>query len=569
MLYLIITVCFVCSTRSVTCNVPLARTHTGLVAGSRILVGGKEVDAFLGIPFAKPPVGDLRFRNPLPAEPWKGTINATSKPTPCWQLNLRFLGERFLNYSSASEDCLYLNVWRPASACQNVDSCLRKHPVVVFIHGGAFQWGDSALFIYDPANFVALSNVVFVTFNYRLSIFGFLSLEKPERLGNMGLWDQNLVLKWVQRNIEHFGGDPNEVTLSGQSAGAISVGLHAVAPPSQGLFKRVIMESGTPLSMILGMSYRGVNKFTHIAGALGCYDTRLSFNEQLDKVMACLRKLDARFIIKILASVNDVQRMFSPIHGDDFLPQHVLSEKTWKSLSFKNVLIGTNRDEGSLFLDHLKFTFPRLEQVMSGDYRLAITFALAPVFDIPVSKVKHLVNFYFGGYETKHDTKAVVDIFGKIFGDAVFDCPTQLFAETIARQGISTYRYIFAHESTFSFWPDWMGVVHAEELVYTLGSLPFYKDSDRYTEPLGDYEKEQLAKIQYTTEEQAFMEEIVNAWGSFISAGKPSIPLPGFDWPLYTTESPQLLYLRPSNYTKGYFPRRKTCELWRPFLFRR
>ncbi|CAN7999492.1 unnamed protein product [Ixodes hexagonus] len=518
-LHLIVTVCLVWSVKSVACDPPLARTNTGLIAGLRIMVSGKEVDAFLGIPFAKPPIGDLRFRNPLPAEPWNGTFNATRKPTPCWQLDLRFFGDRFLNYSSSSEDCLYLNVWRPASACLNLNSCPRKLPVVIFIHGGAFQWGDSALFVYDPANFVALSDVVFVTFNYRLGILGFLALETPELPGNMGLWDQNLVLKWVRDNIAGFGGDPDEVTLGGQSAGAVSVGLHAAAPPSQGLFKKLILQSGTPQSMILGISYRGVNKFTSIAGALGCYNPRLDLNKQLDEVMACLRKVDARFIFKVLESLDDVQRMFSPIHGDDFLPQHPLSEKIWKKLDFKNILIGTNRNEGSLFLDQLRYTFPQLEQLMSGDYRLAITVALSPVFDIPVSQTQRIVKSYFGDYNVNHDAKTVMDIFGKIFGDAVFDCPTQLFAETIADQRIDAYRYIFAHESSFSFWPDWMGVVHAEELVYTLASLPFYRDSSRHTEPLGDFEKKSLSKMQYTAEEDTFMREIVSAWSSFIRTG--------------------------------------------------
>ncbi|EEC17332.1 acetylcholinesterase/butyrylcholinesterase, putative, partial [Ixodes scapularis] len=243
----VVTVCMVCLARPAKSDVPIVHTDSGLVMGTRATVGDKRVDAFLGIPYAQPPVGDLRFRKPVPISPWKGTYNASSKPKPCWQLKLRFVENQTIDYSSASEDCLYLNVWRPS--CTSTMSCEKKKSVIVFIHGGAFQWGDSSLFIYDAANFVALSDVVYVTFNYRLSILGFLSSDTPELPGNMGLWDQNLVLRWVKRNIGNFGGDANDITIDGQSAGGISAGLHAISPHSQGLFKRVIMSSGTSLSM--------------------------------------------------------------------------------------------------------------------------------------------------------------------------------------------------------------------------------------------------------------------------------------------------------------------------------
>ncbi|CAN7999490.1 unnamed protein product, partial [Ixodes hexagonus] len=467
-------------------------TDSGLLSGTRITVGNKQVDAFLGIPYAEPPVGDLRFRKPLPIAPWKGTFNASSKPKPCWQLKLRFVKDEIIDYSNASEDCLYLNVWRPPCASATT---------VVFIHGGAFQWGDSSLFLYDAANFVALSDVVYVTFNYRVSILGFLSSDTPALPGNMGLWDQNLVLKWVKKNIGNFGGDPNDITLNGQSAGGMSAGLHAVSPHSQGLFKRVIMSSGTPLSLILGISYRGAGKFTGIAGALGCYDSGMSTKDQMPGLMDCLRKLDAAHIFKTLESVEAVQQIFSPVQGDDFIPHAILSENTYKKLPFKEILIGTNLNEGTLFVDNLRYTFPALSNLLSGDYRFAVTVALGPVLDISISQARRIVNFYYGDYDVEHDVEKVQKIFSQIFSDAIFTCPTQLFAETTSKQGISTYRYVFAHRPSYSFWPKWMGVAHGDEIMLTLGSLPFLLDKNRYTEQI------------------IFMKQLVRAWATFIKNG--------------------------------------------------
>ncbi|CAN7982510.1 unnamed protein product [Ixodes hexagonus] len=208
-----------------------------------------DVDAFYGVPYAKPPVGELRFRKPKPAEPWSGTYNATTKPAACSQLDIRFIKDVTLHYQNASEDCLYMNVWRPSGTCRSAESCDGKLPVVIFIYGGGFQWGDSGLFLYDAANFVALSDVVFVSFNHRLGILGFLSVGTSDLPGNLGFWDQLLALKWVQQNIARFGGNPNDVTLAGHSAGAISAGLHAISQQSKGLFHRLIMQSATPLSL--------------------------------------------------------------------------------------------------------------------------------------------------------------------------------------------------------------------------------------------------------------------------------------------------------------------------------
>ncbi|XP_042147880.1 cholinesterase [Ixodes scapularis] len=292
-------------------DVPVVHTDLGAVAGRKLTVSGEQVDAFYGIPYAEPPVGNLRFQKSLPAKPWKEVLSATKKPKPCWQFDFPFgvnITLHYENTSIASEDCLYLNIWRPSSACPSTGTCIANLPVVVFFYGGAFQWGDSALFLYDPANFVALSNVVYVTLNYRLGILGFLSSGTETLPGNYGLWDQNLALKWVKRNVGRFGGNPNDVTLNGFSAGAISAGLQAISPHSRGLFHKLILQSSTPLSMILGISLAGVGKFLGVAGNLGCFDGDPDWSENIQKIMKCLEKSNVDYIYNTLRKAGGVNK---------------------------------------------------------------------------------------------------------------------------------------------------------------------------------------------------------------------------------------------------------------------
>ncbi|XP_050035947.1 acetylcholinesterase-1-like [Dermacentor andersoni] len=549
---------------------PVVITDSGNVAGIRIEIGDQKVDAFLGIPYAEPPVGELRFQKARPVKPWNGTYQATQKPTPCRQLLLPVFAGITLNYSSASEDCLYLNVWRPASACGSPESCEVNLPVVVFVDGNVFQWADSSLFLNDPANFVALTDVVFVTFNYRVSIFGFLSLEDSEIPGNLGLWDQNLVLKWVQANVRHFGGDPNKVTLSGQSAGAASVGLHAISPHSKNLFKRIVIQSGSPLSLVIGLFFRGVGKFTTITGALGCYDLSKTLDEQKKQILSCLQKMEASRIVDTVQRVDFIKQMFSPIDGDDFLPARVLSVDAYNNLGATEILLGTVKNEGPVFLSHLKLAFPRFKDLIMSEYRLVAILVMAQMLDIPVWQSRRIATAYFGGPDDKRKTPEEVEaIFAEMFGDVTFYCPSQIMADILAQQqGVSVYRYVFVHRPSYSLWPESFGVAHSDDLPFTTGSLVFVNDTTRHTVPLGPKGKEALSSARYTADEKSFMEEIVTAWGTFYTDGKPKVPLTGGKWPRYTFDEPWVIYLQPNNYTTIVEPKRNICEVWKPVLLR-
>ena len=199
--------------------------------------------SFLGIPYAAPPVNSLRWRPPEPSKAWAETLDAVDFGKVCAQDNPCFPGFGHFSYT---EDCLYLNVVTPA------DVTGKKLPVLVLIHGGGLYCGASN--DYDPRRLVKQGNLVFVSFNYRLGVFGFFSHPvinaEAHPAGNYGTMDQQFALKWVQRNIGHFGGDSSNVTIMGESAGAISVMSHIVSPGSKGLFHRAIVQSSGPLATV-------------------------------------------------------------------------------------------------------------------------------------------------------------------------------------------------------------------------------------------------------------------------------------------------------------------------------
>ncbi len=215
---------------------PQATTANGVVEG----VGHSGVSVFEGIPFARPPVGDLRWREPQPPENWTGIRKADHfGPNPMEHP----AGDMVFRSRGMSEDCLYLNVWTPAK------SPAEKLPVLVYFYGGGFVFGDGSEFRYDGES-MARKGIVSLTLTYRLGVFGFLahpelSKESPYHgSGNYGLLDQRAALLWVRQNIAAFGGDPDKVTIAGESAGSISVSAQMASPLSKGLFVRAIGESG-------------------------------------------------------------------------------------------------------------------------------------------------------------------------------------------------------------------------------------------------------------------------------------------------------------------------------------
>ncbi|XP_028635109.1 acylcarnitine hydrolase-like [Grammomys surdaster] len=314
---------------------PIRNTHTGQVQGSLIHLKDTKssVHTFLGIPFAKPPVGPLRFAPPEAHDPWSGVRDGTSHPAMCLQ-NHDMLSEldlpdvkMILSSIPVSEDCLYLNIYTPAHAHEGSNL-----PVMVWIHGGALVIGSASMC--DGSLLTATEDLVVVTIQYRLGVLGFFSTGDEHARGNWGYLDQVAALRWVQQNIVYFGGNPDSVTIFGESAGGTSVSSHVVSPMSQGLFHGAIMESGVALLPDL-ISDTSEMVSTTVAKLSGC--------EAMDSqaLVGCLRgKSEAEIL-----AINKVFKMIPAVVDGKFLPRH--PKELLASEDFHPVpsIIGVNTDE--------------------------------------------------------------------------------------------------------------------------------------------------------------------------------------------------------------------------------
>ncbi|XP_010144093.1 PREDICTED: putative inactive carboxylesterase 4, partial [Buceros rhinoceros silvestris] len=331
---------FFCGIAFITCGAegqdgaePEVTIALGRLKGRQTNVKGTDrlVNVFLGIPFAKAPVGSLRFSPPEPPEPWNDLRDATSHPPLCPQdPSMMKIAEK--NYKEkhipfrTSEDCLYLSVYSPAGSNKK-----DKLPVMVWIHGGSFVFGGASR--YDGSALSAYENVVVVIIQYRLGLLGFFSTGDEHARGNWGFLDQVAALRWIQENIEHFGGDPGSVTLFGVSAGSCSVFAHVLSPLSKGLFHKAISESG-----ILIPSDEEILLSTDLKKIASIFNCETSSSLS---VINCLRNQEANDIV-----LNTTEISFLPLVLDGvFLhksPEDILAGKEFNAVP---LMIGITNNE--------------------------------------------------------------------------------------------------------------------------------------------------------------------------------------------------------------------------------
>jgi para-nitrobenzyl esterase len=305
----------------------IVETSCGKVQGERV----GTVSVWRGIPYAKPPIGALRFCPPEWPEPWDGVRDASKFGPIAMQPSSGMLNP-LAQKQDISEDCLYLNVWSP-----DADDKLR--PVMVWIHGGAYVSGSGSDGLYDGTSFALNGDVVVVTFNYRLGAFGFLHLghmgvKKYATSGNCGLLDAIAALKWVNENIRAFGGDPDRITIFGESAGAISVANLLVMPDAKGIFKQAIMESPTALTINSDKAAEAADKFL------------ASLNLQPGEVEKLI-EMPAKELLK--ASTSFPFMTFCPAVDGISIPENpeeLLRKGAAKDIS---IICGSNKDEFNLF----------------------------------------------------------------------------------------------------------------------------------------------------------------------------------------------------------------------------
>ncbi|ESP05700.1 hypothetical protein LOTGIDRAFT_102164 [Lottia gigantea] len=267
----------------------LRRTQYGKVSGEvETLSDNKRIEKYLGIPYAKPPVGDLRFEPPEPPERWEEDIlEAYTLPPACAQpdMGVLYIDHHVPGFNVTSEDCLYLNIYTPWVRL--------RYPVMVFIHGGSYENGMGAML---EGGYLASQDIVVITFNYRLGPLGFLTAYDNDIPGNYGMLDQIQALRWVQENIHVFGGDPNQVTIDGHSAGGCCVGLLMLSPLAKGLFTNVIQQSGSPFAhWAVHHSHKTMGFYSKsFIASMGCM-----MNTSKD-IKACLKSVPQRTIERVI-----------------------------------------------------------------------------------------------------------------------------------------------------------------------------------------------------------------------------------------------------------------------------
>ncbi|GIY25234.1 acetylcholinesterase-1 [Caerostris darwini] len=512
-------------------NAPKVTTHSGSLIGKYVKVFGVDIAAFLGVPYAKPPLGARRFMPPEPVEPWHDSLSVEHKPAPCMQYSTS--NYSFMPVTKPTEDCLFLNVWTP------VKTCGEPLPVMVWIHGGAFAFGSSDLDVYDGSVLASYGDAVVVSMNYRLGIFGFIDAGTKDAPGNVGLHDQSLAMRWIKDNVHHFGGDPDRITLFGESAGSISVSLHLISPVSKGLFKRAILESGTayhtgfmdgpPLAHI---------KANAVAGIVGCSNETITLDSDPSSVLGCLRSVDAMTLAKAEGSITAKTLFwFGPTYPNKFLPKPSIEVYESGSITPADVLMGVVKDEGSLFLHIL------MSNLFPLDQQPNITLSqvkplLAGLFKLATAEHKEkLYNFYFRDLQ-EEDHEDIVKALSNAWGDYSFNCPTMYLAEKLE----NVHLYQMTHRSQRDPNAEWVGVPHFYEVPFVFGV------------PIMD-------SIHYSPEDGRFSEDLLQKWISFARSGSPIEDQDS--WPRFSAASSATYELNPKNSHKKDFPYKAACDFFR------
>ncbi|XP_038168434.1 pyrethroid hydrolase Ces2e-like isoform X2 [Arvicola amphibius] len=438
---------------------PIRNTHAGKVRGSLVHVRDTKVGVhrFLGIPFAKPPVGPLRFAPPEAPEPWSGVRDGTSQPAMCLQnddiMNLEGLKriKLIMPPISMSEDCLYLNVYAPAHAHNGSNL-----PVMVWIHGGALIIGMASW--YDGSKLAATEDVVVVNIQYRLGVLGFFSTGDQHARGNWGFLDQVAALRWVQQNIAHFGGNPDQVTIFGESAGGTSVSFHVVSPMSQGLFHRAIMQSGVALL--------------------------------------------PRLISNTSEMVFTAFRIIPAVVDGEFLPRH--PQELLASADFHPVpsIIGVNNDEYGWILPLIFNTYQTLKKITRGTLRAILKSTVAEQLMLPPECSDLIMEEYMG--DTK-DPQTLQIQFTEMMGDFMFVIPALQVAH-FQRFCAPVYFYEFQHRPNFfkDFKPRHIKADHGDEVFFIFGSF-FWG-----------------VKIDLTVKEKLLSRRMMKYWANFARYGNPN-----------------------------------------------
>lgn len=505
---------------------PTTRTNTGTIPGTYTVqieqgwLQGFQASsgsvAFLGIPFATPPIGGLRWQPPQEIKAWTTTRPALTFSSPCPQVDAN--GTAYGN-----EDCLYLNVWKPLNTATSA-----LLPVMVFMHGGGNTQGSASaerggIYLYDGKLLAERGQVVVVTIQYRIGALGFLAhsslkAENQQGLtGNYGLLDQIASLQWVRKNIAAFGGDPQRVMLFGESAGALDTCMLLTSPLAKGLLSSALMQSGGCNAKSFAERLKEGDQFI---AKVGCARAR--------KPADCLRKLDAATLVTavdgpVVSPIGLMTPAFGPTVDGYVLPDEPLATIEQGKHNAVPFIIGANADETSAF---------GIPPMTEAQYQRIIRQALGPLAD-PV-----LAQYPVSAYDTPR--KALI----AVTTDSQFVCPARRIAEAVAtHQTAPVYRYFYRHALN-NLAGKLLGASHGSELLFVFQHLG---DSPDYSP---------------TADDLAIEAAILGYWTRFAATGDPN----GGDtttaaWPVYLADvDPYLDLAMPVKAGAGV--RTEQCDFW-------
>ncbi|XP_069128554.1 neuroligin-4, X-linked-like [Argopecten irradians] len=523
-----------CDLKTVTSSVGSVRGFSGL---SNFSGHGTKVWKYLGIPYALPPVGDRRFKKPVPKPNFQTTFDGLNFGPACPQSSVMasmwIPGEPIF-----SEDCLTLNIFVP----EVISSNNSKLPVMLWIHGGAYTIGQSG--IYSGENLAAFGEVIVVTINYRLGPLGFLATHDDETKGNYGLWDQHLAIQWVHNNIGAFGGNPQEVTLFGESAGAASSVYQAMYPGNRGLFRRIISQSGSPNSAWAFQSRDNLAKYTIQMGrSLGCPDLITTA-----AVVTCLKGKSFQEIIdhSRVGTLKETlfRTEFAPVIDNEivsfdslaaFGPKNNMPQSVKEWFSEIDVMTGINRGDGAFitsasllpFLQNIKAISP------SKTHREVLEETVIPLIladrlgktSVELSKVAAFL--YNDWYQPFIRNRTYLHNLVDISSDHFFFMPSLFTARTHAdiSNSSSTYLFQFTHQSSYSNSSDLVkGAGHGDEIPYVFGF------------PEGTMKKAMKYPDHLNQDEVMLSSKVMTYWTNFAKTGNPNLPMTLTNspaWPKY------------------------------------
>ncbi|XP_075137213.1 cholinesterase-like [Leptodactylus fuscus] len=515
----------------------IVKTRQGKVSGIKQSVISRSVTAYLGIPYGEAPTGEKRFQKSEPRAPWHGVYKAITYGNSCYQSE----DDNYAKFSESdkwnvknemSEDCLNLNVWVPQTMSKPAH-------VMVFIHGGAFIFGTSSSDMYVGSVLAASEDVIIVSMNYRLGVFGFLGFPGNTKApGNAGLFDQRLALQWVHENIAAFGGNPDSITIFGHSAGGASVGYHVMSPGSHSYFNRAILQSGAPTANWAFNSHETSRMLSiQLAKLLNCP------TEEDDATIACLQRADAKDIVD--KQIQTVSRyaltFFVPVLDNDFitdLPQNLVKQ----SIMDTDIMIGITKDDGNPFtvFGAPGFSIKNQSLITTEELKQGLKYYFPSADNLSVESMMLL----YVDWEDKKNTEKNREAMEQILRDNYFLCPSKYFANFASKAKNNLYVYEYDHRPSDEGLPEWMGFAHGAELSILFGK------------PL-------ISPQQFSTQEQIFSRRLMNIWGNFARTGNPSDN--EFHWPQYSAKEQCYAIVKVDRIdTKQKWSSQK-CQFWNSF----